>query len=49
MPISPKGSLLTIDKNDDTTNQNANKALVYDSNGQVNEIASMIKGIQKGV
>lgn len=49
MPISPKGSLLTISKNDDITNQDINKALVYDSNGQVNEIASMIKGIQKGV
>ena len=48
MPEAPKGSLLTIGKSDDVSEQTISKSVVYDSNGNVNEIASDIKAIHKG-
>lgn len=49
MPVPPKGSLYAITKSDDisTPNEDINKAVVYDSKGDVNEVASLIKEIHK--
>lgn len=49
LPEAPKGSLFAITKSDDvlTPDADINKAVVYDSKGDVNEVASLIKGIHK--
>jgi len=50
IPASPKGALLAIAKSDDVAvGEVIEKAVVYDSKGSVNEVASLIKSIHKGI
>lgn len=50
LPTPPKGGLFSFGKGDDIVdNQDISKSVVYDSKGNVNEVASLIKGIQKSV
>lgn len=50
IPTAPKGALLAIAKSDDVADSEViEKAVVYDSKGSVNEVASLIKSIHKGI
>lgn len=50
IPTAPKGALLAVAKSDDVADgEVVQKAVVHDSKGNVNEVASLIKSIHKGM